>query len=413
VLLERVRLRPRHLLAAAIAAGCGYVAAPALSSQPYLPEAVDFEQRLPAIAAVGQPAAARRTSHNHLGEGPVSFRSAVITAPERFDLAGLAGELRPLELRARDAGGDWGPWVETANGDPVYFGGAEELQLRARGWRPSGTLHYVNVSGTTSALGGLLNGARKAINSAFISVSETLAPAAEALPVRPPVVKRGAWGATRAEGGCKPRTRPSFGRVRAGVVHHTVTANTYTEAEAPAVVLGICRFHRNGNGWNDIGYNALVDRFGNVYAGRAGGLSKTVVGAHAQGFNAQTSGVAVLGTHTKLPITPASKEAVITYLAWKLAVHGRSARGRTTMVSAGGAASRYAAGQQVRTKKVIGHGSVGLTACPGAALGAEIRSIRRQVQERIVAGGTAPPPTEPAPTEPAPTPPDEGGVVPR
>ena len=219
----------------------------------------------------------------------------------------------------------------------------------------------------------------------------------------------------RLAGGCKPRARPSFGTVKAGVVHHTVTANDYSEAEAPSVVLGICRYHRNGNGWNDIGYNALVDRFGNIYAGRSGGLSKAVVGAHAQGFNAQTSGVAVIGTHTKVPITPASKQALIDYLAWKLAVHGRSAQGKTTMISAGGDASRYAAGRRVRTKKIIGHGSVGLTSCPGAALGAEIRAIRREVQERIEAGGTVPvPPTEPPvpPTEP-PAPPDEGGVVPK
>jgi hypothetical protein len=383
------------------------VAAPALSSQPYMPGGVDFEQPLPAARTVDGGKVAHRGGH--AGEGPVSFRSPTIDAPERFDLAGLAGELRPLELRARQADGEWSDWVETANGDPVYFGGAEQLQLRTRGWRPSGTLHYVNVSGTTSELGGLLTGARRAINSAFISASQVISPAADAAPVRPPVVKRGQWGATRGEGGCRPRARPSRGTVKAGVVHHTVTANAYTAQEAPSIVLGICRYHRNGNGWNDIGYNAVVDRFGTVYAGRAGGLQQAVVGAHAQGFNAQTSGTAVIGTHTKVPITPESKEALIDYLAWKLAVHGRSARGRTTMVSAGGSASRYPAGRRVRTKKVIGHGSVGLTSCPGAALGAEIREIRRAVQARIAAGGTVP-----VPPDPAPVPPEEGGgVVPK
>jgi uncharacterized protein with LGFP repeats len=193
------------------------------------------------------------------------------------------------------------------------------------------------------------------------------------------------------------------------VVHHTVTADKYTPAEAPSVVLGICRYHRNGNGWNDIGYNALVDRFGTLYAGRAGGIKRSVIGAHAQGFNGQTTGVASVGTHTTTGIGPAALDSVTSYLAWKLAVHALPAQGKTTMTSAGGDASRYEEGARVRLNRIIGHGRVGLTACPGAALNAQLGEIRRSTQAAITAGGGPEPTTPTTPTEPT----DPGGVTPR
>jgi hypothetical protein len=389
---------------AALAVGLAYVAAPALSSTPYIPEAVDFEQGLPAVVRATPDPPARRSADPDPGEGAVSFSSPVVDAPERFDLVGLAGELRPLELRARERGGEWSRWVETEDGNPVYFGGAEQVQVRARGWRPRGTLHYVNVSGTTTPLGGPLNAARGAINSAFISASALIEAEAGAIPTRPEIIKRGEWGATGGQGGCKPRTSPALGTVKAAAVHHTVTANDYSEAEAPAIVLGICRYHRNGNGWNDIGYNALVDRFGNIYAGRAGGVRKAIVGAHAQGFNAQTTGVATIGTHTKTPITPATRSALVSYLAWKLSVHELRATGKTTLISAGGSASRYSAGRRVRINRIIGHRTVGLTACPGELLNGELAKLRRLVQERLDAAGTGgvEPEPEPEPVEPLP-----------
>ena len=106
------------------------------------------------------------------------------------------------------------------------------------------------------------------------------------------------WGAEQVPARARA---PDYGEVRAAFVHHTVNPNDYTREEAPDVVLAICRYHRNSNGWNDIGYNFLVDRFGTIYEGRAGGIDQPVVGAQAQGYNAQSTGIANIGTFTHAP----------------------------------------------------------------------------------------------------------------
>jgi hypothetical protein len=387
----------RHAVVLALVAAAAYVAVPALSATPYIPGAVDFEQPLPAVKLV-------RAAGEHAEPG---YRSPVIVAPDRFDLVGIAGEMREVEIRAREEGGEWSDWIHSANGDPAYFGGAEELQVRTEGWRPAGTLHYVNVSGTTSEVGSVLTAARRWINGAFISATEVIDPTAQAAPAEPEIVSRREWGASLKKGGCPPREEPVYGRVKAAAVHHTVTAGTYTQAEAPSIVLGICRYHRNANGWNDIGYNALVDKYGTIYAGRAGGLPNSVIGAHAQGFNTYTTGVAVIGTHTKVPVTPETKEGLVSWLAWKLNNHGLHARGKTWLRSAGGSASRYPAGRRVVKRRIIGHRQLNFTTCPGDGLFRGLREIRALTEERIA--GTPPP--APAPPPPAP-PPSDGGVIP-
>jgi hypothetical protein len=359
-----------------------WAAAPALSLTPYTPGAEDFSQPVPAVTKLDTSGtAARAAGGGHPEEGPVKFISPVIDAPARFDLVGVAGEMRPLEYRARVEGEVWSEWVETASGDPVYFGGADEVQVRSRGVRPEGELFYVNVSGTSSPADRFLTGLREAVNSAFISAASVAV--ADAQPVQPEVLPRAEWGANQNDGGCPPRTGPSYGEVRAAVVHHTVSANDYTPEEAPGIVLGICRFHRNGNGWNDIGYNFLVDRFGNVYEGRAGGIAAAVVGAHTAGFNSQTFGVSSIGTHTAFGITPEAKRAFVDLIAWKLALHGTIAAGKSRLISGGGESNKYPRGKKVYVKRVSGHRRLGLTACPGDALKHQIKEIRRQAQAKI------------------------------
>jgi hypothetical protein len=373
------RLTLKVLPLVVLLALAAWVAAPALSTRRYMPQADDFSQPLPRLTKLPRDGDAARAAKR--GEGPVRYRSPAIDAPARFDLAGVAGEMRPVEYRGRANGGEWTDWLETDSGDPIYFGGADQLQVRTRGARPRGRLHYVNVSGSETAGGRLLTGARKAINSAVIAVSSVTSAAAE--PAKPHIVSRGTWGANRSKGGCKPRAGPSYGAVKGAIVHHTVSANDYSESKAPAIVLGICRFHRNGNGWNDIGYNFLVDRFGTIYNGRAGGEGRAVVGAQAQGFNSQTTGASSIGTHSKQPIGDQAMDAFVRLLSWKLAHHGTHGSGRTKLVSAGGSLSRYPAGKRVHVRRISGHGRFDVTECPGAALRDQLKQMRSRTQKRI------------------------------
>lgn len=310
------------------------------------------------LATIGVSAPTASASRYVGTEGP-EVTTKVIEAPKHFDLAGLAHERRHYEIRARKSGGPWTEWAETANGEPVWFGGMDELQIRTHGWRAGRDIDYVAVP------------------------EPEVAPHPMARRGMPDVITRDMWGANKRNGGCKPRRKASLGRVKAGVVHHTVSAVNYSEAEAASMVLGICRFHRNSNGWDDIGYNALVDRFGNLYEGRAGGLDQAVVGAQAQGVNAQTTGIAAIGTHTSQPASKKAINAISRFLAWKLPIHGHDTTGKAKMKSAGGETARYPEGTRFNTKRIFGHRVSNLTACPGDALFGQIRLITKKVQRKI------------------------------
>src|SRR4051794_36056420 len=382
---SRVRMRKRLLMAVGLAVmtALAWVAAPALSLRPYISGAVDFERGLPAAKRMAPDAvASARAAHPR--QAPPRWISRPVEAPHRFDLVGVAREMRTVEIRVRDDGGAWSNWVEQEDGTPIYVGGADQAQVRAP-FRPRGRLHFVNVSGTSGSLADrLVNSARHAINTAVISVASTSVAQALKLSPKPPVVSRAAWGADLASGGCPPRGPAEYGTVQAAVIHHTVNANDYTPAEAPSIVLGICRFHVYGNGWNDIGYNALVDRYGTLYEGRAGGLKRPVVGAQAQGFNSQTTSIASIGDHTSEAPTPQAQRSIIQFLAWKMGVNlATPATGTVQLTSAGGAASRYPAGTVITVPRVLGHTTLGLTACPGGAMIPLVPQLQAAVQKRI------------------------------
>jgi hypothetical protein len=305
--------------------------------------------------AVAQPVDFERAA-------PGGRASATVTAARAFNLVGLhwRGTATPdVELRVRRSNGRWGHWQHLGvhgrgGSDPAWVGRARTVQYRLDRRVPGLRLHFVAVG-------------RRATKVRAAQVTQDTPFA---------YVSREDWGASS----CVPREAPSYGTVRAVQVHHTVSLNDYTPEEAPQIVLAICRYHRNSNGWNDIGYNALVDKYGTLYEGRAGGLDQAVVGAHAQGFNSQTAGIANIGDHSSVRASPESLSATATYIRWKLGVHGQPLSGPVTLTSAGGSESRYAAGAKVTLERVSGHRDTGRTACPGDALYDQLDEIRGLVE---------------------------------
>jgi hypothetical protein len=292
----------------------------------------------------------------------------VFEAPKRFDLIGLGwrrGSRVQAQVRARRRGGSWTRWTPlhdagdhgpdagrgAAGTDPAWTGAADEFQLRLKG-RPRGLRARFVRSGPA---------ARAARRRAPLARS---AARRRQIATAPAIITRSEWGGD----GVPPRTGPSYGQVQLGFVHHTVNANDYGPEDSAAIVLGIARYHIDHNGWNDIGYNFLVDQYGQIFEGRAGGIDLAIVGAQAQGFNSVSTGVACLGTFTAVAPPEAALDAIARLVGWKLSVHGVPADGQVTVTSAGGESNRYPAGTPVTFQRVSGHRDGNATSCPGDVL---------------------------------------------
>ena len=191
---------------------------------------------------------------------------------------------------------------------------------------------------------------------------------------RPHIVPRSQWLGDAA----RKQPRPRYDdRVAAVFVHHTDSPNGYDCADAPRILRDLYTGQTGTRDWDDIGYNFVVDRCGTVYEGRAGGVERAVTGAHTQGFNHGTTGIAALGTFTAgMPVPRAMIHAIAALSAWKLGLTGTDPRSSVRLVSSNGL-SRYAAGTTAELPALAGHNDGYMTSCPGAALHARLPEIRR------------------------------------
>ncbi|MFD7687882.1 N-acetylmuramoyl-L-alanine amidase [Streptomyces sp. NPDC059781] len=156
------------------------------------------------------------------------------------------------------------------------------------------------------------------------------------VPSPPPqieIVPRAQWGArpARAVSPVQPSARTGF------TVHYSAGPPTQTPRQ-------IQNYHMDSNGWDDIGYNFLVDRAGRVYEGRGW----NVQGAHATGHNITHIGACFIGRDGEA--TPATLRAIRA-----LYLHANKLTGKTLAKTWHGGLSGQA------------------TSCPGSSLRAWVQ----------------------------------------
>ncbi|HEU4448744.1 MAG TPA: FlgD immunoglobulin-like domain containing protein [Gaiellaceae bacterium] len=321
-------------------------------------------------------------------EPPAAGAGSARRAPVVFTMVGIhwrgAGDVRFRTARVRGAWSAWRaarpededvPDPATAEGraagawkvgNPWWTGEARWIQYRTSG-RVTRLKTFFLASAPTAA------DARRVERASASDRLSAAAPAVE--PVRPGIVRRSGWGADESI----VRAPPFFAeRVRFAVVHHTAGSNSYSAGQSAAIVRGIQRYHVLSNGWNDIGYNFLVDKYGRIFEGRGGGLGRNVVGAHAEGFNTGSVGVAVLGTYGSSGISKAARRALRRLLAWRLDVAHADPLALLDVTSLGN--PRFPAGRTIRLRTVSGHRDTGYTSCPGTALYGRLGRIARNAQ---------------------------------
>ncbi|MCD4534129.1 FG-GAP-like repeat-containing protein [Nocardioides sp. cx-169] len=178
---------------------------------------------------------------------------------------------------------------------------------------------------------------------------------------KPVIYSRAQWGADER---MRDKGSLHYFEVHAGFVHHTVNANDYSQAEVPGLLRSIYAYHTRSRGWSDIGYNYLVDRFGRIWEGRAGGVDRPVVGAHTLGYNDYAFAMSAIGNFDIKQPPAAMVQAYGALFAWKLSLHGVTASSPSQRVG------------KKSFRAINGHRDAGSTACPGKYLYAKIPRIR-------------------------------------
>ncbi|WP_250007350.1 N-acetylmuramoyl-L-alanine amidase [Actinoplanes sp. M2I2] len=340
-------------------------------------------ERQPAGSAA-EPALQTVALTGAMSRGPAALRPFSLIGVTWSNPAAEVHGIVQVRTRATDTR-RWSPWqtLETDGrapadvrgaSDPLWVGPSDGVQARvtgARGPLPAGLrMDLINPEAEGAVP------ARRAGTAApqrRAAGGPRLEKATVPLPARPVprMVTRAGWRADEAIVKAPPEYT---GPTQVFFVHHTATGNGYSCAQSAGIVRGIQAYQVRSRGWDDIGYNFLIDKCGTVFEGRGGGVGRTVLGAHTLGFNADASSIAVIGSYGGRSVTPRVRVMIAAVAAYKLGAYGNPPNGRVVVTSTG--ADRFPRGRRVPFFRIAGHRDAGQTACPGNALYAQLPSIR-------------------------------------
>jgi SpoIID/LytB domain protein len=328
---------------------------------------------------------------------------AIATAPMATDAFGLVGVTAdaPLDpatrvlVRVREDGrwGSWYPLPVTEHGpdplsaeaegarygtDPLLVDDADGVQVRIDAPADESPVNpqVMLLDNPTTPVDAALAEQGPAVPTA--SLPGATAQAATVTAPVPVIITREQWGADETLRTDAPRYSPT---IKAAFVHHTTSKSEYTPEEAVQQVRNLYGWYVKGLRYSDMAYNFLVDRYGRLYEGRAGGMDQAVVGAHTAGFNNETFAISAIGNFEKVNPPPeqmaAMTNSISSLLAWKLSTNHRDPNGTQILVSDSGAGtSKYAPGSQATALVVGGHKDIGATKCPGQFLETQLPAIR-------------------------------------
>jgi hypothetical protein len=306
-----------------------------------------------------------------LADGAVSSTSA------RFDLVGLHWRGHgAVRFRTHGAGGRWSAWRFAAPESEDLPDRETPEYRRMRAWHV-GSPYWAGASDRIQYRAA--PGVRQ-LRAYFVRSGSTPTPprrVQQFVAGQPSIITRPQWGANEGIRRNRARGPRIADDIHLAIVHHTAGSNSYSCSQSAAVVRSIELYHVKGNGWDDIGYNFLVDKCGQVFEGRYGGIDRAVVGAHALGFNYGSVGVALIGNYNGAGLTAAARSSLVRLLSWRLDLAHVDPLSRVTRVSAGN--PRYREGQSVQLRAISGHRDAYPTSCPGANVYAQLPAIARDV----------------------------------